>query len=565
MANQDAYLKKEIKQIIENCRLEKLIVDREVHLNWTGEQDTNGDYVDQREIDVVAKFSYHDQNVMLLFECEDSGGASGVRKEYRVCEADVKDILQNLDHVQVLGSSDGHLKGSHFKSVDIIRVCFSYGAKFPDSAYRTCLSAAKAHSFLVWNRLALTYYLRISSVLGKWTRYELFKDFGLKLEGTSMFQIEALEVKQKGKKMYVGKIHPGQLLKIAYVVRRASERTFAYQRLLSAERINAIREFISSNQLQAFLPNAIIAVFDEDKAVQQTLHYSPSTHRLTIPLIYSSAWIIDGQHRVYGFIGSPYEKWEPDKFKAFDLPVILFLELQKTVQTETFVNINYYQKKIKSELLCDLTTLTKDMRHKLTWPSLIGHELNVSSASPLKDRVKISELHTGRPIGLASLVQYGLLETLLGYRPSGGTYTGPLFTYAAFNPKASFGSAGNRDSFRKQCDLVMRFLRGVRTNTADPDPTKDPWRNTREYALLRPTGVNALFMVLAKILKKHPAAALDFEVFLEPLKTISFKRDYVAGLGGGWKGFRNFANVMIRKLNNVGGHDLGLYGKKDKF
>lgn len=559
MANQDAYLKREIKQVLESCGLEQAVIDREVQLNWTGQKDLNGDFASDREFDVIARFRYRSQIIMLFFECATSGSAKGLLKEYRACHSDIDEVMAHLENVQVIASGDGQLKGRHFKDVEMIRMCFSYGEKLSDASYRTCLSAAKSHSFLVWNRLALTYYLRISSVLGRWSKYELFKDFGLNLEGTSSFHIDALEVKQKGKKMYVGKIHPGQLLKIAYVVRRASEKTFAYQRLLSAARINAIRAFVTSNESQAFLPNAVIAVFDKADG----LHYSTSTHKLTIPLDYCSAWIIDGQHRVYGFVGTPYEKWEEGKFRPFELPIILFPSLQKSVQTQTFVNINYYQKKIKSELLCDLTTLTMDLRHKLTWPSLIGHELNTNPASPLKDRVRISELHTGRPIGLASLVQYGLLETLLGYKQATGSYAGPLFKYASFDPKKSFRSAANQASFQRHCDLLMRYLRGVRAHTSNADPTKDPWRNIRTFALLRPTGLNALFMVLAKILQKHPTAHLDFDTYLHPLSSAKFTKDYVAAKGGGWKGFRNFANTMIERLNSAGYH-LEKYGKKQK-
>jgi len=560
----DAQLKREVVEVLANCRLDDAIIDREVQINYTGEKDNQGNLLTEKEIDVIVKFAYGGKKILLFFECENSQSATGVKKNYRDYEADVKTLQQHLTDVQVIRSQDNSLKSRHFRDIDLIRVCFVYGSNFPETSYQTCLKEARPYSFLVWNYFALTYYRRMSPVLSKWMRYELFKDFSLKLEGTGTFRISALEIKQKGKLMYLGRIHPGQLLKIAYVVRRASEKTYAYQRLLSRERISAIGEFISSDDPQAFLPNTVLAVFDPE--VRATVRYDRATQQLTVPLAYCSAWMIDGQHRAYGFLGTPFEEWTPEKFEPFDLPVIFFPELPDTTQTQTFININYFQKRIKSELLCDLSALTKDLRHKLAWPSLIGQELNRMSRSVLRNKIKISELHSGRPISLASFAQYGLLETLLGYKPA-GTYSGPLYGYAHFNRTESFDSTGNQAAFRKQVNLLDRFFLAVHENTHTNDSNTDPWRNTHQYALLRPTGINALFMLLAKILVMSPRAEVDFGSLLRPLNGTSFKRDYVAKMGGGWKGFRAFANVMIRRINKgkARSRRLNRYGEKEKI
>jgi DGQHR domain-containing protein len=561
----DARLKSEVKEVVENCQLDNLILDREVQINISGERDSAGNYLAEREIDVVAKFPHGGKKILLFFECENSGGASGIKKEYRNYDADINNIQQNRSSIHVVNSSDKTIQSRHIADVDLIRVCFVYGAKFPESSLQVCLKEAANYGFLVWSHLALLYYRRISSILRQWTKYELFKDFSLQLETVTTVPINAMEVKQKGKTMYLGRIHPGQLLKIAYVVRRASEKTYAYQRMLSKDRIDAIGEFLSSANPQSFLPNAVIAVFDSDPKVRGVLRYDAARQELTVPMMYCSAWIIDGQHRTYGFLGTVYEEWTPEKFEPFDLPVILFTDLPEVVRTQTFININYYQKRIKSGLLCDLTALTKDLQHKLTWPSLLGRQLNDKSGSPLRNKVKVSELHAGRPISLSSLVQYGLLETLLGYKPKSASYSGPLFTYAAFDRSASLDSEGNQRAFHRHVKLLIRFLEGVRKATETSDPQTDPWRNTGDYALLRPTGINALFMVLAKILQKNPDGGVDFDRYLRPLRHVSFRRNYVAKKGGGWKGFRGFANTMIKRLNHGKRKNrLSLYGEKEK-
>jgi hypothetical protein len=109
-------------------------------------------------------------------------------------------------------------------------------------------------------------------------------------------------------------------------------------------------------------------------------------------------------------------------------------------------------------------------------------------------------------------------------------------------------------------------LEGARKNTETGDPRTDPWQNTRDYALLRPTGINAIFMVLAKALQQYPDAGIDFDRYLRPLRSVSFKRNYVARKGGGWKGFRGFANTIIRRLNRGKRRNrLSLYGEKEKI
>lgn len=559
----DARLKNGTKAILENCRLDNLIVDREVQINFTGDTGEGGKLQIDKEIDVIARFSFGGKRILLLFECEDSKEAKSVKKHYREYGNDVAAIEQNSDTIKVIGSTDGQIQGRHFRDVDLIRVCFVYGPSFSDQSYRACLKEAGPHSFRVWNHFAVVYYHTISRILGRWTRYELFKEFALNLEAATTFSISALKVKQKGKTMYLGRIHPGLLLKIAYVVRRASERTLAYQRMLSKDRIATIGEFISSADSQSFIPNAVIVVLDAE--LRKVAHYDAKKHELTLPLAYCSAWMIDGQHRAYGFLGTAYEDWTEERHEAFDLPVVVFLDLPEVLQTQTFININYFQKRIKANLLCDLATSTGDLKYKLTWPSLVGKALNELESSPIKGKVKISELHHGRPISLASLVQYGLLETLLGFKAKPDTYSGPLFSYAPFDPGRQVDSAENQTAFLKQVQLLNRFLNAVHANTQTGDERTDPWRNTNAYSLVRPTGVNALFMVLAKILANHPGAKVDLERFLRPLRTISFKRDFVAKMGGGWKGFRGLANAIIRSLNRGKTKNrLLAYGEKEK-
>jgi hypothetical protein len=43
-----------------------------------------------------------------------------------------------------------------------------------------------------------------------------------------------------------------------------------------------------------------------------------------------------------------------------------------------------------------------------------------------------------------------------------------------------------------------------------------------------------------------------------------FTSKFVAEQGGGWKGFRSLANIMIRKINAANHDSLRLFGEKEK-
>jgi DGQHR domain-containing protein len=570
--NKDRFLKRDVRQILENSLegLNELRIDREVYVNFTGARDPQGNLLDDKEIDVMTTFRYGGKKVAFFVECEDSSEPSeSIRQHYRAYNTDVNRILAEPADVQVTSSKERAIRTKDLRTVEVIRTAFAYGRYFSKTKLSTCRRESEQYSFAVWNRDAVTYFKRMSSTLRGAGKYELFREFSLDVRDEDTVDIDALEIKQKGVIMYLAALHPGRLLEIGYVLRRALPRTHAYQRMLSPERIGAISAFLNSRRPAAFIPNSVIVVFDRNPKIQRAIQYHPDRKKLTVPMGYCSAWIIDGQHRAYGFLGTKYEEWRAERREQFDLPVVVFKRMEDVLQTQTFININYNQKRIKTTLLCDLIASTGDLTHKLTWPSKLGLELNERDVSPLYEKVEISELHYARPISLASLVQFGLLETLLGYkRPSDSTalpaYRGPLYRYAPFDPSLTFDA--NASAFRKQAGLLVRFFEGVKENTKSDEEKKDPWRNTKDYALLKPTGINALFLVLGRILQRYPAGDKDLSDYLKPLGKVKFNSKYVAARGGGWKGFRNFANIMIGRLNKgkKPSDKLLRYGKKGK-
>src|SRR4029079_11504270 len=70
---------------------------------------------------------------------------------------------------------------------------------------------------------------------------------------------------------------------------------------------------------------------------------------LYLPNTFKSAWVIDGQHRLYGFAGTSRES-------STQLPVLAFERLAPQDEARLFVDINNKQVKVPWNLLVDLTS-----------------------------------------------------------------------------------------------------------------------------------------------------------------------------------------------------------------
>lgn len=551
-------LKLIVAEIINTCGFK---LDTEIAINFSGNRNEKGELIDERSMDVVAYGNTKNKRFLIIFECKGGSDIKGIQSKISSWEADIEKVKKG--EAKVIYSDHKAIKDSDFKGVDEIRVCYVFGDSITPERFESIESIVKGRKFFAWSINGLTYFKKTASTVGKAVKYEILREFEISLESSGQFSINAIQIRQGDMEMFVFGALPSVLLKIGYVYRRASGKPLAYQRILNKDRITKISEFLSEND--ALLPNAIIIAFDNDADVQKAIKYENG--KLHFPRRYGSAWIIDGQHRIFGFLDTPHEDVdEDDPNLVFELPVVAFRNLEAVWQNRTFVNINYNQKKIDPTLLCDLATALPDLQNELTWPSLLVSEL--AKLEPLKGKVKISEFDKGRPISIATFARYGLLEGLLGYDKKKRTYEGALNKFSPFKPKAILENQTNRNALNEQVELLRRYFVAVAENTSKKSPKKDPWQNTKDYALLKPTGINALLLALSRIMEKYPnleaGIRKDLASYLKPIGKVSFTRTFVAKQGGGWKGFRKLANVILEKINSENGDDLRLFGEKDK-
>ena len=136
--------------------------------------------------------------------------------------------------------------------------------------------------------------------------------------------VPAIRGELGGKKFYCFVTNPRRLLKIAFVNHRTlndPEGAPSYQRLVSRTRMKQISEFLKKG---GFFPTNILINFVKkvlfDKIAQDD-DTGVTFGSLHLPNRYKSAWIIDGQHRLYGFSRLT------DDHLATNLMVVAFEEL----------------------------------------------------------------------------------------------------------------------------------------------------------------------------------------------------------------------------------------------
>ena len=544
-------IKKNVKTILERCGF---TVDSEVTIRAAVNEE------DERTFDVCAMFQLGGKEYLLVIECRNRPSLDHPNTETAALQEWRHRILEDKDNVSVVSNEDHRISTRRIRSANEVRFAYAFTEKLEEGNFRLLEGILKSKRIVLWNHRAVRYYDRTSSTLGSWTRFEIYREFRISESHPDTHYEPAVKITQPGSsEIFVLGMPPGLLLRIGYVTRRVSHKPEAYQRAINKDRINAISKFLRSRGV--LLPNSVIIAFDEDKDIQSKIAYDENRGTLSFPVQHCSAWIIDGQHRVYGFKDTKYNGWPTDQDARFKLPTVAFRKLDNTMQTETFVNINYYQKKIDPTLFCDLAAATGNLRSELAWPALLVLELN--RRAPWKGRVKTGEFDTRKSITLSGFARFALLDVLLHYNKSNGQYEGSLFRLAPFFVNLKFRNRKNRAAFDKQVGVLGAFFKAVRNSVRTSNTDRDPWENFRRYALTKTTGVNALLLVLARILEKH-GPSISWNQYLHPLGQIDFSSKTVVEFGGGWKGFRGLANHIIRRLNKENNDRLTMYRRQKK-
>lgn len=254
---------------------------------------------------------------------------------------------------------------------------------------------AEAHNIHIITENELQYFETFVRHMGPAGKYQIIGEFlkGQKIPGLAEFTIPAIKGRIGGEPFYSFVTTPRHLLKIAFINHQALNHPDgrpAYQRMISSSRIKDIGDFISKG---GYFPTNILVNFSD------SVHFNPISNKdntdpnikfgwLTLPSKYRSAWIIDGQHRLYGF------SHLDDKFLDNNLFVLAFERMAVEKEADLFITINHKQKSVPKSLL---VSLLADIRMGDGDPSTalsalgsaIARMLNTDKSSPLSRRFTI--------------------------------------------------------------------------------------------------------------------------------------------------------------------------------
>lgn len=249
----------------------------------------------------------------------------------------------------------------------------------------------------IFNDENIEYYFALVEHLGSAARYQLLGNLFSKTTIKEMDErVPAIEGKMGNLTYYSFLIEPERLLKIGYVLHRNKanhDQMPTYQRLIKKDRLKAIREYVNNG---GFFPNSLIISIDSkdgklrfEKAQQDLQGVHSRVGTLFLPKEYQSAYIIDGQHRLYGYSGSKFANKDT-------LPVIAFVNLDKDKQVKMFMDINENQKPVSKTLRnilnIDLNWNSDDLTKRKEAIILnIAQKLGENSISPLYGRVITGE------------------------------------------------------------------------------------------------------------------------------------------------------------------------------
>lgn len=336
-----------------------------------------------KQIDVFAK----DENNVFVVECKASvEGAPVSRKDIHEISNLKRDITDSIR--------------KEYKDRNI-RVSFIIATRDMQWSEDN-ENLAKKNGIFVWKEADLKSYGELVEQLGVSAKFQIYSILfeNKKIPELREIKVPAIFGGGGEAKYYSFIIEPAKLFPFAYVHRRESapnEVAASYQRMVKRSRLKKIEEFISKG---GHFPNNIIISFTRDRKPRfdRKAKVGDITYGiLTFPPYYASAWVIDGQHRLYGYARS--EKKSKDT-----VPVLAFESLPVKDQAKLFVEINEKQVAVTRNLLWDLYPDiyhdSEEKEHQIKRAiSLIVRKLNSDPDSPLRDHIRIpSVLPKGKEI-----------------------------------------------------------------------------------------------------------------------------------------------------------------------
>ena len=379
----------------------------------------------------------------------------------------------------------------------------------------------------------LQYFETFVRHMGPAGKYQILGEFlkGQKIPGLADVKLPAIRGKIGGERYYSFVATPRHLLKIAFINHQALNHPDgrpAYQRMISPSRTKEIAAFIKEG---GFFPTNILVNFSDAlrfDLISNRENTDPNIKFgwVTLPSRYRTAWIIDCQHRLYGFSGLD------ERYLDQSLFVLAFENMPVQKEADLFITINHKQKSVPRSLL---VSLLADIRMADSDPSTalsalgsaVVRALNTDKTSPLSRRFSTHGIPPERNQNLTiSEAVNGLRRSgLIGERVGKTISPGPLC------------GATDTHTIERAAAVLNAYFEAIRQ--ANPGR----WEAGREASIAVNPGIRAHLLVVAEVVRYLSyKKSLDFPL----LKPTQFAVHIIAFCAPIFEYIRNASDDAIR-------------------
>jgi DNA sulfur modification protein DndB len=328
----------------------------------------------RRQLDVVAK----DDETIFFVECTHSR------------DAGPKSVKQLIDKIEALRPDLVTAVHTAFGRSPKLKIKVAIAVRNVDLRQVDRDRAKQAGIPLITDD-DLDYFNRLTGILKTAARYQFLGRYlkGEKVDGLRT-RVPATRGRVGDTTFYSFLMSPHDLLRISYIShmgKGSNEDLETYQRMVKPTRLKDIGAYLDKGG--TFPTNIVVNIkldglnFDVQDTFGET-----ATGLLDLPGQYGSAWVIDGQHRLYGYA---YAGRSPDEDRSV-VPVLAYQNLPIREEIEMFVDINTKQVKVQrnlvNEIISSLNIEDEDPRKRLdAMCARIVLRLDHDRASPIEGRV----------------------------------------------------------------------------------------------------------------------------------------------------------------------------------
>lgn len=428
----------------------------------------------KKQIDVFAL----DNETIFIIECK-----SKEKRGRRTLQKDLHEtaFLQPLIHKEIIAK---------FPKGERPKLIWAYATRNIIWSEADIIRAQSSKIHII-SENEIQYFETFIKHMGSAGKYQILAEFlkGQKVEKLQGKVLPAVKGKIGGEEFYSFVTSPRDLMKIAFINHQSLSTPGgdpAYQRMIESSRIKKIRKFISDG---GYFPTNLLINFT------QVIKFDPIDNKLntdpnikfgwiTLPSTYKSAWIIDGQHRLFGF--SELEDKQLDQ----PLFVVAFEKMVKIKEAELFITINHEQKSVPKSLLvsllADLKLGSDDPKIAITaLASAVVRSLNADKTSPFYRRFALPGIpqEEGQNLTISEVVNGLNRSNLIGRIVSKKLIAG------------IFSDKDDRSTIIRSCKIINGYFEAIM------NANSQRWEDGKTAHISVNWGIRAHLQLISEVVK----------------------------------------------------------------